>query len=1006
MPSIFKRLLLVGTVLNVTLLFAAPTVTWGSNFTGAWEEAANWAEGRSPEYADEVRIVARGETTITINKDTTVKNVVISAANEYIPTVTFTGNGMLTITEGLILEKGIAFVLNTPTTSGTLHVGANAIMTFNNGKVWKGAATIEGTLTGSGEIRGTTTFLDGATLNAKSGTMLLQGDVAYTGTLNILPPGHIPAAGVCILKTTSQSLPTAACERATVTFECREEVDKNTPAGLYACTTARVVTTPPETLLIAPMCQPTDWNQTAETSVGGYVCGCDPLAWGQIVTYHALKAENPCPAHDWVRSSAVTNDVHINGEAVARSTILGLYDWEKIRDKERSIAFTREDIALTEVQRLMWDIGVLGEAFYISGGTAGTAWKADKVTPPDYFGYQSRGYDYDFTLVGTEAERRERLRVLMRLSLQSGAPLLTDVSMHVMVTDGWGIDAEGNEWFHIDKGYGSGNTIWRNLDALIYGDKDSGNVNSQDVIKVVALAHPKALGSLVVGRIADAARQPIADATITLTAEDGTIYRTTSDENGLYCLKGLPLVDTTAYADPAELPKDHYTLQVAKSGYLPSHPTAVVIGGFIGETLRAEKHVEYEKINGKADADFFYPNDIGGAVADVTLEPLALTQMSAPWAIWTDFTGAEHTEGLAPNLASTVDRIDAAQWRLKLNDGKVVNCALQTGVGVAPMIDFGQPINFGTEGLPFTLVMTVKRVSATPGKPLWNLGRTTERQSTTLGVALSSMEPYHTAGIQGVWNDVIWDDPRNEERAVDALAGSESVTLAFDTTSDLNTFVVTENGVTRLTAWSGLKGSNLTAQYLHFGNTTNAKSGDTDGLNYTLEKVALFRGSPSEADLIAFAKGSTTIDHDILKAQGYADTTLTKLLSENGELPRAITGNGNKKPLSANEINVALECFEGITTVEEDVAAIDYTFGINKMEMGTDTLVVEVGVQGRDGAEATFAEGVTCELRFIDLATNTESTETHSCERINAHTYRASIPIDPTKTFLKARVFR
>lgn len=49
-----------------------------------------------------------------------------------------------------------------------------------------------------------------------------------------------------------------------------------------------------------------------------------------------------------------------------------------------------------------------------------------------------------------------------------------------------------------------------------------------------------------------------------------------------------------------------------------------------------------------------------------------------PWAVWTDFTGADATNGLAPQVSSIQNGIDASAWRLKLGSVSAV-----TGGGYA-----------------------------------------------------------------------------------------------------------------------------------------------------------------------------------------------------------------------------------------------------------------------------------------------------------------------------------
>ncbi len=420
-------------------------------------------------------------------------------------------------------------------------------------------------------------------------------------------------------------------------------------------------TKPPSNVIIPLMCLDTDWSQQsgAEMLVDGYFCGCDALAWGQVVTYHALNHNHPVV--DWERTSAFENTVTVNGTEKTRSTVLGLYDWNAIKDKDKTPVFTAEGVSLSHVQRLFWDLGVIGNMEYKSGGSAGTAWKYGEMTPPAYFEYQSCGRDYSLIQGGSQEERRERTRVLLRASLQVGAPVVTDVLGHVMVTDGWGIDENGTEWFHIDKGYGSGNTIWRNVDALVCGNMSGTDVNTLDIIKVIALVHPtEELKSVVVGRVATANYAAVESATVTLTAEDGTVYTTTTDSRGLYAFKNLPLVDTETFVAPNALPKDKYTLCVTKPGYQAVDPVEVLIGGYITDEMRTQKHNEAEALG----YDDFYPYDIGCAVADVTLTEKESVTPAFDWTPGSTPTGWFTAWGEAGGSTKTVVSTNSAPENL------------------------------------------------------------------------------------------------------------------------------------------------------------------------------------------------------------------------------------------------------------------------------------------------------------------------------------------------------
>lgn len=218
-----------------------------------------------------------------------------------------------------------------------------------------------------------------------------------------------------------------------------------------------------------------------------------------------------------------------------------------------------------------------------------------------------------------------------------------------------------------------------------------------------------------------------------------------------------------------------------------------------------------------------------------------------PWAMWTNFTGADAETGLAPQVSSTQNGIDGSAWRFKLageasvDDGGI----LSTGTTAAPRIDFGGNLNLGYNNNPFTVVMAVRNVGTATGKPLCVAG-------STIGTALDTIDKTAgTATIKGIWNNVVWNDGRNVARSVDTLAGEGVTVLATSYTSGgVVVKTVTASEVTTLGTWGGLQGGAFDAQRIFFGNTNDGTSG---GLNFELLAVAIYRGVPEDAELTWFA---------------------------------------------------------------------------------------------------------------------------------------------------------
>lgn len=222
-----------------------------------------------------------------------------------------------------------------------------------------------------------------------------------------------------------------------------------------------------------------------------------------------------------------------------------------------------------------------------------------------------------------------------------------------------------------------------------------------------------------------------------------------------------------------------------------------------------------------------------------------------PWAMWTNFTGADAETGLAPQASSTQNDIDGGAWRFKLAGKASVDDRgiLSTGTTAAPYIDFGENLDLGYDGNPFTVVMVVRDVGTTTGKPLCCAG-------SSIGTALDTIDKTAgTATIKGIWNNAIWSNDNNVARSVDTLAGTGVTVLATSYIGTANSGgavvkTVTASGVTTLGTWGGLKSNAINAQRVFFGNTNSGTSG---GLDFKLLAVAIYRGEPTDAELTWFA---------------------------------------------------------------------------------------------------------------------------------------------------------
>lgn len=216
-------------------------------------------------------------------------------------------------------------------------------------------------------------------------------------------------------------------------------------------------------------------------------------------------------------------------------------------------------------------------------------------------------------------------------------------------------------------------------------------------------------------------------------------------------------------------------------------------------------------------------------------------------AVWEDCSAVAPDAPLPPQAAFAVGGLDASAWRLTLGNGSVEEGALRTGTGIAPAIRFGETLDVGYAETadPLTVVAVVRGVPDTPlGKPLIHVGNGT----TGVGCALRTPD-----SLTGTWGDAVWA-PCTVFPPAAALTGQGSVCVALTTGTEPTRMTVfpCADGVPAWTSVTDLQGIGLQADRIVFGNFVNADAG---GLDFVLERVAVFRGVPAEGTLRAFARG-------------------------------------------------------------------------------------------------------------------------------------------------------
>lgn len=358
----------------------------------------------------------------------------------------------------------------------------------------------------------------------------------------------------------------------------------------------------PSVEVVKPLCKATEaWNQAGALNANihmdkGYPCGCDPLAWGQVLTYHGL--ERDFPKQD-AALPKVTRDVDLyNGDGSlwkveTRTTSGKSFSWADTRDQKE------------DVSRLMYDLGVLGNTVYRPGGTSGTVQRADVAS---VFGYKGKGWCYTLPYYNNPTKQemevqpgwQELIVQQVRASLHAGAPMVVSLHMaaggHAVVCDGYGYDDDGTLLFHFHYGWGTGSDTWKPASWWANPTMPTGG----DRFMVVNVnVHPEDLGCVVAGRVT-VGDKAVEGARVAL--KEGVSC--TTDATGSYTFTGLP-ENTT------------YTLTVTAEGH-EEVQKQVRTGRFVDDMLRGQAQDQWEKEQGK-ETFHWVPLEGGNVIADIAL---------------------------------------------------------------------------------------------------------------------------------------------------------------------------------------------------------------------------------------------------------------------------------------------------------------------------------------------------------------------------------------------------
>lgn len=404
----------------------------------------------------------------------------------------------------------------------------------------------------------------------------------------------------------------------------------------------------------------------------------------------------------------------------------------------------------------------------------------------------------------------------------------------------------------------------------------------------------------------------------------------------------------------------------------------------------------------------------GIVIAVCAMVFLSKTSMAAPLAMWTDFTGADVAEGLAPQLSSTQNNIDGSAWRFRLaGDATVVGGSLLTGNGVAPMIVFDKAYDVGRAsdgGTPMTVLMAVRApLENVVDKPLVHLGN----GATGVGMALAALDASAgSATLRGSWGNAAWGNPR---ATVNALAAKGVVFVALSTCTDTSnpTAIGTFDPETKAMAWTSLsgltgRGINVTAAY--FGNYAGQDSG---GLGMQLFGVAVFAGCPRDEEIatavaemptVAFGEVSGNdawlfedvegVDHRVVTVTAAASpSTFTVNNAETsyiiegeaigGTVGLQKQGKGALFLEGANTFSGGVT-IEGGTVVESGVSAFQSALGTGKNGSWANRLTLRNGTFDLNGTE-NYRNSSQAGAAYLGMAQRADAHPRRSGRRHDGH---------------------
>ena len=298
---------------------------------------------------------------------------------------------------------------------------------------------------------------------------------------------------------------------------------------------------------VAPLVQST-WDQTTVNNIyngitcynyytpgddpystGGYPCGCVATAMAQLMRYH----QHPIDGVGTLSFTIKVDEDSYSASLRGGNGFGGPYSWaDMVLEPDGSMTLTQRQAIGT----LCYDAGVsVGMSYNYSSSSASLSDSDDQLV--DVFDYSNSIFGYN-----NSNNIGSGLTNMINPNLDARQPVLLGLTGpdggHAVICDGYGYSLS-TLYHHLNMGWSGNDNAWYDLpvvDATYYYF----NVIHTCLYNIFT----DSSGEIISGRITDLAQNPIPDVLVTALIGSSPVMQTTTNQKGIYALKGLSSYQT------------------------------------------------------------------------------------------------------------------------------------------------------------------------------------------------------------------------------------------------------------------------------------------------------------------------------------------------------------------------------------------------------------------------------------------------------------------------------